>query len=88
VWNQFVIRTPRRDALRTHLATRAIASEIYYPSPLHLQPCLATLGAREGSMPHAERACAEVLALPIFPELGADRVRRVAREVIAFLERA
>ena len=64
VWHQLVIRTSRRDELRAHLAARGIATEIYYPEPLHLQPCFAGPDHAEGSMPVAEAACREVLALP------------------------
>jgi dTDP-4-amino-4,6-dideoxygalactose transaminase len=88
VWNHYVIRTKRRDALRAHLSKQGIATEIYYPVPLSLQACFAALGYKEGSMPEAERASREALALPIFPELGEARLRRVAREVVAFLRTA
>jgi dTDP-4-amino-4,6-dideoxygalactose transaminase len=88
VWNHYVIRTNKRDALRAHLSKRGIATEIYYPVPLSLQPCFAHLGYKEGSMPEAERASREALALPVFPELGEARLGRVAREVVAFLQRA
>ena len=71
VWNQFVIRVPaaRRDPLRRHLDGRGIASAVYYPIPLHLQPALAFLGHRPDDFPNAERAAEESLALPIFPGL-------------------
>jgi dTDP-4-amino-4,6-dideoxygalactose transaminase/acetyltransferase-like isoleucine patch superfamily enzyme len=85
VWNQYVIRTPRRDALQAHLKKRGIGNEIYYPVPLHLQKCFSHLGYKEGSMPVAERACREVLAIPIFPELGEARLRRIVSEIVSFL---
>lgn len=88
VWNQYVLRTSRRDALRAHLASRGIGTEIYYPVPLHLQRCFAHLGYEEGSMPVAERASREVLAIPVFPELGASGVRRIAAEIVAFFAAA
>ncbi len=66
-YNQYVIRCSNRDGLRAHLAGLGVASMIYYPSPLHLQPCFADLGYSKGAFPHAERACDEVLALPCFP---------------------
>lgn len=85
VFHQYVIRTPRRDALRTHLARHGIATEVYYPRPLPLQPVFSSLGHREGSFPNAERASRESLSLPIFPELGEARVTRVAKEIVTFL---
>jgi len=71
VWNQYTIRIPggRRDEVRQQLADRNIGSEIYYPIPLHQQECFKDLGYEEGSLPHTEAAAAEVLSLPIFPEL-------------------
>lgn len=66
-YNQYVIRCTDRDGLRAHLASLGVASMIYYPSPLHLQPCFVELGYSQGAFPHAERACNEVLALPCFP---------------------
>jgi len=87
VYHQFVIRAPRRDALRDHLATEKIGTEIYYPSPLHLQPCFSDLGYRAGSFPIAERACEEVLALPIQPALSASSQGRVVDEIEMFYRR-
>jgi dTDP-4-amino-4,6-dideoxygalactose transaminase len=89
VWNQFVIRVPAagRDALRRHLEERGIASAVYYPLPLHLQPALAFLGHGRGDFPNAERAAGESLALPIFPGLSDGDVSRVAGAVGDFLPR-
>ena len=84
VYHQFVIRTPRREALRTHLRQAGIDTVVYYPSPLHLQPCFADLGYRPGAFPHAERACAELLALPIHPALPADAPSYVVEQIAAF----
>jgi dTDP-4-amino-4,6-dideoxygalactose transaminase len=84
VYNQFTIRSERRDELREHLSRDGIGSGVYYPVPLHLQECFAELGGREGMLPETERACHEVLSLPIFPELGADRLERVIASIRSF----
>jgi len=84
VFHQYVIRAPRRDALRAHLTEQGIGCNIYYPKPLHLQQCFADLGYKEGSFPEAERASREVLALPIYPELSEGQMQRVADGVVGF----
>jgi len=84
VWHQYVIRAPRRDALREFLAARGIGSEIYYPLPLHQQEALKSLGYAEGDFPEAERAAREVLALPIFPELREDEQQTVVAAIAEF----
>lgn len=79
VYHQYVLRHPERDRLRSALAAKRIATEVYYPKPLHLLPALAGLGNREGDFPHAERATREALALPVYAALGdANRARVVA----------
>jgi len=84
VFHQYVIRAYRRDELREFLSARKIGTEIYYPIPLHLQPCFAYLGYREGDFPEAERAAKEVLALPMFPELREEEQRWVVQSVADF----
>jgi dTDP-4-amino-4,6-dideoxygalactose transaminase len=83
IFHQYTIRSDRRDALMTWLKERGVGCAVYYPRPLHLQPCFASLGYREGQFPEAERACGEVLSLPVYPELTAaqrDTVVRAIRE--------
>lgn len=84
VFHQYVIRAPRRDALREHLTARRIGSEIYYPVPIHLQAALKGLGHKPGDFPHAERAAAEVLALPLYPELRDDEQQTVVEAIREF----
>lgn len=85
VWNQFTIRVPegRRDAVKAQLAAAGIGAEIYYPVPLHLQQCFANLGYKPGSLPETERACREVLSLPIFPELTDAEQQLVVHKLAA-----
>ena len=85
VFHQYVIRVPRRDALRKFLTERGIGSEVYYPVPLHLQKPFANLGYTEGEFPESERAAKEVLALPMFPELTLDEQQRVVTAIAEFL---
>jgi dTDP-4-amino-4,6-dideoxygalactose transaminase len=84
VYHQYVIRAPRRDALRDHLGKQGVGCNIFYPRSLHLQACFADLGYARGAFPVAEKACEEVLALPIFPELSDSQIERVADVVLAF----
>jgi len=86
IYNQYVLRVPRRDDLRGFLAERNIGNEVYYPVPLHLQKCFADLGYREGSMPNAEAAARETVALPIYPELKEEQIRHVAATVREFVD--
>lgn len=84
IYNQYTIRVPRRDALQSHLQARGIGSAIYYPLPLHLQPCFAYLGYRDGACPESERASREVLSLPVFPELTEAQRDEVVSAIRSF----
>jgi dTDP-4-amino-4,6-dideoxygalactose transaminase len=84
IFNQYVIRAPRRDALRAALSAARVGTEIYYPVALHSQKCFADLGYQPGDCPESTRACAEVLALPIYPELTAEQQRHVVMTIQGF----
>ncbi len=84
VFNQYVIRCEDRDALRNYLQEQGVPTAIYYPEPLHLQPAFASLGYAKGSMPQSEKACADTLALPIYPELPPEDQERVVRRIAEF----
>lgn len=90
-FNQYVIRVRggggTRDGLRSFLEERGIGSEIYYPVPLHMQPCFASPGQGQGELPVSEVAARETLALPIFPELLASEIEHVADQVEAYVRR-
>jgi dTDP-4-amino-4,6-dideoxygalactose transaminase len=84
VYNQYVIRVRDRDGLRARLAAAGVGSEIYYPIPLHLQKCFEYLGYKTGDFLHSERAAAETLALPIFPELAEMQLQYVVDTIADF----
>jgi len=87
IYNQFVIGVSDRDQLQTHLKTKGVGTEVYYPVPLHRQECLLELGHREGDFPQAERACRELLALPVYPELNEDQQQYVVQTVSEWFTR-
>lgn len=87
VYNQYSIRVPRRDELQTYLRDRGISTEVYYPSPLHVEPAFAYLGYHNGDLPNAEAACREVLSLPIYPELTLNQQRAIVATIARFYER-
>ncbi len=84
IYNQFSLRVPRRDALREFMTKAGIGTEIYYPVPFHVQPCFADLGYKAGAFPHSERAAAEALALPIYPELTSAQQEYVVAKLAEF----
>lgn len=84
VYNQFVIRAKDRDGLKRHLGERGIGTEIYYPQPMHLQACFQSWGHAVGQFPQAERAAAESLAIPIYPELTESMLSTVVRAIDEF----
>jgi len=86
VWHQFAVRVPgNRDKVAAHLEAAGIAARVFYPEPLHLQPCFADLGYLAGDLPECERAAADVLCLPIYPSLCNDDVDRVCDALAAAL---
>lgn len=87
-FNIFTLRTPRRDALKEALTAAGIESAIYYPLPLHLQPCFRELGYEPGSLPNAERAATEVLSIPVHPDLSPDERDYLIETILNFFSAA
>jgi dTDP-4-amino-4,6-dideoxygalactose transaminase len=88
IFNQYVIRVERRDALRAFLGERGVGTEIYYPVPLHMQECFAYLGMRPEDCPESAAAAANVLALPIYPELTEAQQQYVVQSIVDFYKKA
>jgi dTDP-4-amino-4,6-dideoxygalactose transaminase len=86
IYNQYCIRVPRRDEVVAHLKANKIGCEIYYPVPAHRQECFAYLDYTQGDFPESEKAAAEVMALPVYPELTDEMKDTVVESVLAFLE--
>jgi dTDP-4-amino-4,6-dideoxygalactose transaminase len=87
IFHQYVISADRRDDLQAHLKGRGVGTAVYYPLPLHLQPCFAYLGGRKGQLPVSEAACEKVLALPVYPEMTEAQKAHVAESIRAFYGR-
>ncbi|MDX1764545.1 MAG: DegT/DnrJ/EryC1/StrS family aminotransferase [bacterium] len=88
VYNQYVIRVEDRDRLRAYLGAKGIGTEVYYPIPLHLQECFASLGHGRGDFPESEKAAAETLALPIYPELTDEMQVCVVDRIAAYFKKS
>lgn len=86
IFNQYVIRAKKRDALKKFLTENGIQTEIYYPQPLHLQECFKYLGYKKGDFPESEKAAEESLAIPVYPELSKDQLTRVVETIQKFYQ--
>ncbi|HEY0810247.1 MAG TPA: DegT/DnrJ/EryC1/StrS family aminotransferase [Longimicrobiales bacterium] len=84
VFNQYTLRVRNRDALKAHLDKEGVGNAIYYPVPLHLQECFASLGFKRGDLPEAEKAAQEAISIPVFPELRADEQNQVVDSIRNF----
>lgn len=86
IYNQYTIRTSRRDELKQFLQENGVGCAVYYPYPLHLQKCFAKLGYKQGDLPNTDKACLEVLSLPIAPELSGEQLDYVVKTVRRFFK--
>jgi dTDP-4-amino-4,6-dideoxygalactose transaminase len=84
IFNQYILRVPRRDDLLAHLKKNDIGCEVYYPVPAHLQECFSSYGFRKGDYPESEKAALETIALPIYPELTDEQARFVVETIRKF----
>ncbi|MGC9453977.1 MAG: DegT/DnrJ/EryC1/StrS family aminotransferase [Phycisphaerae bacterium] len=84
IYHQYTLRAKDRDGLRKHLGEKGVASGVYYPLCLHQQECFASLGCSAGDFPAAEQAAAEVISLPVYPELSDEQVEYVAESIREF----
>jgi dTDP-4-amino-4,6-dideoxygalactose transaminase len=84
IYNQYTLRVANREALQSHLKSAGIGNSVYYPLPLHLQPCFAYLGYKKGEFPESEKAANEVLSLPVYPELTQSQLDEVIGAVRGF----
>ena len=84
VYHQFVVQSTHRDALLATLQRQDIGAAIYYPTPLHLQPCFSSLHHQRGAFPHSEYAARHSLALPIYPELTPAMQEEGVQAIVAF----
>ncbi len=87
VFNQFTLRVPQRDELRSYLKDHGVGTEVYYPLSLHLQNCYRDLGYQKGAFPQSERAAEEVLSIPIYAELTIEHLQYVVQTIAAFYRR-
>jgi dTDP-4-amino-4,6-dideoxygalactose transaminase len=85
VFHHYTIRSAQRDALRSFLKSRGVATLVHYPLPVHQQPAYQDLGYSYGSLPESESAASQVLSLPLFPEMSPDEIAYVSRAVIEFV---
>jgi len=84
IFNQYILRVPRRDELKKYLADNGVQTEVYYPRSMHQQECFAFLGYKEGDFPESEKAANETLAIPVYPELTADQQAYVVDLILKF----